>query len=155
MTPSTTHLILIPSYNPGPSLASTIRAVLEHWSPVWIVDDGSTDESTQTVQRIAESDSRVRVIVRPQNGGKGAASNKIQFPSNQRHLEISWKAGIAAPLPRVSAGLGRPRLTNIQAHRARFLQPWRANHGKREGIRRRDTTEASGMADAAVVVVSQ
>lgn len=73
MTPSATHLVLIPSYNPGPRLAATITAVLEQWSPVWVVDDGSTDESTATAQAIAARDSRVRVIVRPRNGGKGAA----------------------------------------------------------------------------------
>lgn len=73
MTPSTTHLVLIPSYNPGPRLAATVTAVLEQWSPVWIVDDGSTDESTALAQDLAARDPRVRVIVRPFNGGKGAA----------------------------------------------------------------------------------
>ena len=73
MTPSTTHLVLIPSYNPGARLLATIRAVLEHWSPVWIVDDGSTDESTAAAEELARRDARVCVIVRPRNGGKGAA----------------------------------------------------------------------------------
>ncbi len=68
MTPSSTHLVLIPSYNPGLRLAATVAAALRQWSPVWVVDDGSTDGS---VAQIAEP--RVRVIVRPQNGGKGAA----------------------------------------------------------------------------------
>ncbi|MGH7958705.1 MAG: glycosyltransferase family 2 protein, partial [Opitutaceae bacterium] len=63
----------VPSYNPGARLAATVRAVLEHWSPVWIVDDGSTDESTAVARELAAHDSRVRVIVRPHNGGKGAA----------------------------------------------------------------------------------
>jgi len=73
MTPSATHLVLVPSYNPGPRLMATVAAVLEHWSPVWIVDDGSTDESTAAAQALAGRDARVRVIVRPRNGGKGAA----------------------------------------------------------------------------------
>lgn len=73
MTPSTTHLVLIPSYNPGARLAATVTAALAHWSPVWVVDDGSTDESTAMAQQLAARDPRVRVIVRPQNGGKGAA----------------------------------------------------------------------------------
>jgi glycosyltransferase involved in cell wall biosynthesis len=70
---SASHLVLIPSYNPGARLANTIKAVLAHWSPVWIVDDGSTDGSTSAAQDIAAHDTRVRVIVRPRNGGKGAA----------------------------------------------------------------------------------
>lgn len=68
MTPSSTHLVLVPSYNPGPRLAATVAAALEQWSPVWVVDDGSTDGSAAQL-----SDPRVRVIVRPRNGGKGAA----------------------------------------------------------------------------------
>ena len=73
MTPSATHLVLIPSFNPGPRLAGTLAAALAQWSPVWVVDDGSTDESTAEAQRVAANDARVRVIVRSRNGGKGAA----------------------------------------------------------------------------------
>lgn len=73
MSESATHLVLIPSYNPGPRLLATVAAGLEQWSPVWIVDDGSTDESTAAVQALAARDPRVRVIARPRNGGKGAA----------------------------------------------------------------------------------
>jgi glycosyltransferase involved in cell wall biosynthesis len=73
VTLSTTHLVLIPSFNPGPRLITTVTAALEQWSPVWIVDDGSSDESVITARDLAARDSRVRVIVRPHNGGKGAA----------------------------------------------------------------------------------
>lgn len=73
MTSSTTHLVLIPSYNPGSRLQATVAAVLEHWSPVWIVDDGSTDASPAAARELAARDPRVRLIVRPRNGGKGAA----------------------------------------------------------------------------------
>ena len=72
-TPSTTHLVLIPSYNPGPRLLSTARAALAHWSPVWVVTDGSTDDSTAAIQALAATEPQLRVLVRPTNGGKGAA----------------------------------------------------------------------------------
>ena len=42
---STTHLILIPSYNTGARLARTVADALAHWDPVWVVVDGSTDRS--------------------------------------------------------------------------------------------------------------
>ncbi|MBL9187748.1 MAG: glycosyltransferase family 2 protein [Opitutaceae bacterium] len=73
MTPSATHLVLIPSYNPGPRLAGTVAAALAHWAPVWIVDDGSTDGSATDVAKNHAADPRVRVITRAENGGKGAA----------------------------------------------------------------------------------
>jgi glycosyltransferase involved in cell wall biosynthesis len=73
MRPSPTHLVLIPSYDAGPRLLATVEEALRHWSPVWVVVDGSTDGSGEAVRALAERDPRMRVIVRPQNGGKGAA----------------------------------------------------------------------------------
>lgn len=70
---STTHLVLIPSYNPGALLAATVRAARAQWAPVWVVVDGSTDGSTAEVQAMAEQDSDLRVIVLPHNQGKGSA----------------------------------------------------------------------------------
>jgi glycosyltransferase involved in cell wall biosynthesis len=73
LTPSTTHLVLIPSYNPGIKGLETVRAAREQWAPVWVVVDGSTDGSADALKALAERDSQIRVIVRPKNGGKGAA----------------------------------------------------------------------------------
>ncbi len=73
MTPSSTHLVLIPSYNPGAKGIETVRAAREHWAPVWVVVDGSTDGTTATLNSMAASDPHLRVIVRALNGGKGAA----------------------------------------------------------------------------------
>ena len=44
-SPSATHLILIPSYNPGSKVVETVHAARAHWNPVWVVTDGSTDGS--------------------------------------------------------------------------------------------------------------
>lgn len=73
MTPSATHLVLIPSYNPGPRLADTVRAARAHWDPVWVVVDGSTDGSAALLAGLEHDDPGLRVLVRAQNGGKGAA----------------------------------------------------------------------------------
>ena len=43
--PSSTHLVLIPSFNPGPKVFATVRDALAQWAPVWVVVDGSTDQS--------------------------------------------------------------------------------------------------------------
>ncbi len=73
MTPSKTHLVLIPSYNPGERGVESVRAARAQWSPVWVVIDGSTDGSVASLSALAHSDPQVRVLVRTQNGGKGAA----------------------------------------------------------------------------------
>lgn len=73
MTPSATHLVLIPSYNPGPALADTVRAARAMWSPVWVVDDGSTDGSAARLRDMAAQDPGLRLLTLPHNQGKGAA----------------------------------------------------------------------------------
>jgi glycosyltransferase involved in cell wall biosynthesis len=70
---SRTHLVLIPSYNTGERLFSTVSAARAHWSPVWVVVDGSTDGTGERLQQMAASDPGLRVWVLPQNQGKGAA----------------------------------------------------------------------------------
>ncbi len=70
---SSTHLVLIPSYNPGEKVDDTVRAAREQWNPVWVVVDGSNDGSAERLQKMAEADDGLRVIVLPENRGKGAA----------------------------------------------------------------------------------
>lgn len=70
---SLTHLVLIPSYNPGPRVVNTVLAVRRQWNPVWVVVDGSTDDSCQKLQEMAAADDGLHVIVLPENRGKGAA----------------------------------------------------------------------------------
>jgi len=70
---STTHLVIIPSYNPGPKLLDTVRAARAQWTPVWVVVDGSTDDSAAALQALAADDDGLQVIVLPENRGKGAA----------------------------------------------------------------------------------
>lgn len=73
MPPSSTHLVLIPSYNPGPKVYETVRAARQYWNPVWVIVDGSTDGTAEGLQAIAAGDAGLRVIVLPRNRGKGAA----------------------------------------------------------------------------------
>ena len=71
--PSRTHLVLIPSYNPGQKVFETVRAARQQWEPVWVVVDGSTDGTAAGLQQLAHQDHGLRVIVREKNGGKGSA----------------------------------------------------------------------------------
>lgn len=72
-TPSTSHVLLIPSYNPGNLIISTVQEALAHWQPVWVVSDGSTDGSTKILQKMSETNPHLKVFVLPFNQGKGAA----------------------------------------------------------------------------------
>ena len=70
---STTHLVLIPSYNTGRTLLQTVRSARAQWSPVWVVIDGSTDSSAVGVRELAASDAGLKLIELAVNCGKGAA----------------------------------------------------------------------------------
>ena len=70
---SNTHLVLIPSFNPGARVYETVRAARAQWDPVWVVVDGSTDGTTEGLRKMADDDAGLRVLVLPHNSGKGAA----------------------------------------------------------------------------------
>lgn len=70
---SSSHLVLIPSYNTGKLLKNTVTEVLQQWSPVWVIIDGSDDGSEALLKPLQDQnpDSLV-LIVRTENRGKGA-----------------------------------------------------------------------------------
>jgi glycosyltransferase involved in cell wall biosynthesis len=70
---SASHLVLIPSYNTGAKLLATVAEARAQWNPVWVVIDGSTDGTGAELQRRTAGDPGVRVLLQPENQGKGAA----------------------------------------------------------------------------------
>jgi glycosyltransferase involved in cell wall biosynthesis len=75
MTASSTHLVLIPTYNTGPRLLRTVREALAAWNPVWVVVDGSTDGSDAALEVLAAEagPAALRILRLARNSGKGAA----------------------------------------------------------------------------------
>lgn len=73
MTSSTTHLVVIPSYNTGATVYATVRAARAAWTPVWVVVDGSDDGTAEGLRTLAAGDPGLRVEVLATNRGKGAA----------------------------------------------------------------------------------
>ncbi len=72
-TPSSSHIVLIPSYNPGEQLRATVIQACEQWNPVWVVVDGSTDNSLATLRELQQSYPSLYVLALAENQGKGAA----------------------------------------------------------------------------------
>ena len=122
MAASTTHLVLIPSYNPGPKVYDTVRAALDQWSPVWVVVDGSTDDSAQALAQMAAGTPGLKVLVLPENQGKGAAvlhgiraalksgfTHALTMDSDGQHpadrIPVFMQASMLAPRAMI---LGRP-----------------------------------------------
>jgi glycosyltransferase involved in cell wall biosynthesis len=70
---STSHLVLIPSYNPGDLIFATVGAARAQWEPVWVVTDGSTDGTPAKLAEMAARDPGLRLISLPANRGKGNA----------------------------------------------------------------------------------
>lgn len=66
-------LVLIPSYNPGPSGIQTVLAALHAFTPVLVVTDGSSDGSDAQIASACEIHQGLYLIRSTQNEGKGAA----------------------------------------------------------------------------------
>lgn len=81
--------VVMPVYNAGAVVADAIASVRSQTSPDWeliAVDDGSDDESLQTVQKFAETDSRIRVLRNEQNCGAGPTRNRGIAASQGRYV---------------------------------------------------------------------
>src|SRR6195952_853526 len=122
MQASTTHLVLIPSYNTGPQVYETVRAARAHWNPVWVVTAGSTDGTPAKLREMVDADSGLQLIALPHNEGKGAAvlhglnaaraagyTHALTMDSDGQHpaglIETFMRTSIARPETMV---LGRP-----------------------------------------------
>ena len=122
MSASTAHLVVIPSYNTGPTVYSTVKAARAAWSPVWVVVDGSDDGTAEGLRALAAADPGLRVDVLPRNAGKGAAvlhaleaaqaagfTHALTMDSDGQHpadlIPAFMRESIAAPDAMV---LGRP-----------------------------------------------
>jgi len=121
-TASTTHGVLIPSYNTGATVYATVAAARAVWNPVWVVVDGSTDGTAAGLQALAAQDPGLQVWLLPHNSGKGAAvlhgleqarrlgySHVLTMDSDGQHpaslIPAFMQASIARPDTMV---LGRP-----------------------------------------------
>lgn len=80
-------LVVVPAFNEGRVIANTVGHLLQSDVPVRIrvVDDGSTDNTCEVVEALAQAHPRVELVRQPHNRGKAAA------------LEAGWR-GCAEPV---------------------------------------------------------
>ena len=71
--PDVRALVIIPAYNPGRRLAGTAAGALDAWADVWVVSDGSTDDSLDRLRAACGGRPGLRILEQPANGGKGSA----------------------------------------------------------------------------------
>jgi glycosyltransferase involved in cell wall biosynthesis len=67
--------IIIPMYNRATLVGETLDSVLAQTYTDWeciVVDDGSTDNSVEVVQKYVDKDSRFKLLIRPEDRIKGA-----------------------------------------------------------------------------------
>jgi glycosyltransferase involved in cell wall biosynthesis len=108
-------LVVIPVYNHGTTLHSVVKLVLEHHPHLLVVDDGSTDGGTQSLDSLS-----CTVVVHEKNTGKGAAiltaaqyaeslgmTHIITIDADGQHSPEDLAVFFAAlpPPPPISAGL--------------------------------------------------
>jgi glycosyltransferase involved in cell wall biosynthesis len=70
--------IVIPNFNKASFLGETLNSVLDNSYPDWeicLIDDGSTDNSWEIIEKYCQLDSRIKAF-RQSNLGGGAARNK-------------------------------------------------------------------------------
>lgn len=96
MPASLSHLVLIPSYNPGAMVYETVKAARQFWSPVWVVVDGSTDGTAGGLLEMAAADPGLKIIVLEKNQGKGSAV--------LRGIDLAFKQGFTHVLTMDSDG---------------------------------------------------
>lgn len=66
-------LILIPCFNPGARIDTTVEAASGSGVPIWIVDDGSNESTRRRLADLAQRFPQVTVLRHEANRGKGAA----------------------------------------------------------------------------------
>ncbi|WP_300371941.1 glycosyltransferase family 2 protein [Methyloprofundus sp.] len=71
---SSSHLVLIPSYNTGKLLTDTVEEAVQQWQPVWVVIDGSDDGSETLLEPLQVLYPDLLLVIKTsENRGKGAA----------------------------------------------------------------------------------
>ena len=120
--------VILPNFNHAALIAQAIEGVLsqtyQNWR-LWIVDDGSTDDSWAIIERYRDRDSRIIAEKFPSNRGVHAAARRLlelcsgdllcaaaadDYISNPRYFELAVAA--LQRFPQASAAYARATIVN-------------------------------------------
>ena len=143
-SPSRTHVILIPSYNPGPRVFETVRAARRCWNPVWVIVDGSTDGSAEELQRMAGQD--------PATFHHRQSAQQGQGRRRASRAQLRGAAGLHA---RADDGFGRPASGRADPGIHGGFDARAGLHDSRQAGVRRERPGAAGQGPADLELVGQ
>ncbi|MCH7978269.1 MAG: glycosyltransferase family 2 protein [Acidobacteria bacterium] len=95
--------VVIPAHNESARLPATLQAVLgllqsrSEAFEVLVVDDGSTDDTAELVQRVCRESPEVRLLRHPTNFGKGAAVRNGMLNARGEYI-LFTDADLSAPI---------------------------------------------------------
>jgi teichuronic acid biosynthesis glycosyltransferase TuaG len=88
-TPYPLVSVVVPAYNCEAYVEQSLRSVLEQEIAdveVIVVDDASSDNTLQILQRLAQQEARIRVLTSTRNSGQGACRNRGVGEARGRYL---------------------------------------------------------------------
>jgi dolichyl-phosphate beta-glucosyltransferase len=135
--------VVIPAFNEGPRIARTVCEVLSeaqrwcHRPEILVVDDGSSDATGPSVDRVAQRGLPVRLLRQGRNLGKGAALRR-GVAESRGALVLVTDADLATPIAEVG------RLLAYIAHGADIAIASRAAPGARVLVHQAALREVSG-----------
>lgn len=108
--------VIVPVYKAEKYIEQCVNSILQQTFPdfeLLLIDDGSPDQSGAICDRLAETDSRIRVIHK-ENGGVSSARNcgldhatgeYIMFSDSDDYVAPDWCGGMLEVLERTDAGM--------------------------------------------------
>lgn len=106
---SRSHVLVIPSYNPGPVVLDVVSELTRRpfGIPIWVMIDGSDDGTPEQLAELAETSDHLRLFRFPENRGKGTvmlAAAKQALDQGFTHL-LSFDSDGQHPADDVAAFL--------------------------------------------------
>ena len=117
--------ILVPCHNEGENISETVAALQALDYPeyeILLIDDGSTDDTGAHLERLAQSDDRIRVVRLARNQGKAVGLNTAAALARHDYFLcidgdslvdthcLNWMMRHLLGSPRVGAVTGNPRI---------------------------------------------